>query len=55
MSTWESLVPWLGSFQRRYLAGVEDEGFLLELACGMIGDTPQRVGIQVVHREPVQE
>jgi hypothetical protein len=34
--------------------GVEDEGFLLELACDMIGDTPQREGIQVVHREPVQ-
>ena len=35
--------------------GVEDEGFSLELACDMIGDTPQREGIQVVRREPVQE
>jgi hypothetical protein len=34
--------------------GVEDEGFLLELACDMT-DTPQREGIQVVHRELVQE
>ena len=30
--------------------GVEDELFLLELACDMIGDTPQREGIQVVHQ-----
>jgi hypothetical protein len=31
--------------------GVEDEGFTLELACKMIGDTPQKDGIQVVHQE----
>ncbi len=31
--------------------GVEDEAFTLELACGMIGDTPQKDGIQVVHQE----
>jgi hypothetical protein len=35
--------------------GVEDEAFTLELACEMIGDTPQKVGIQVVHRELEQE
>ncbi len=29
--------------------GVEDEAFTLELACKMIGDTPQKDGIQVVH------
>jgi hypothetical protein len=29
--------------------GVEDEVFTLELACEMIGDTPQKDGIQVVH------
>ncbi len=34
--------------------GVEDEGFLLELACDMT-DTPQMECIQVVHQEPVQE
>ena len=34
--------------------GVEDEVFTLELACDMIGDTPQREGIQEVHREHVQ-
>ena len=27
----------------------EDEVFMLELACDMIGDTPQREGIQVLH------
>ncbi len=31
--------------------GVEEEAFTLELACKMIGDTPQKDGIQVVHRE----
>jgi hypothetical protein len=31
--------------------GVEDEAFMLELACEMIGDTPQKDGVQVVHRE----
>ena len=31
--------------------GVEDEAFTLELACEMIGDTPQKDGVQVVHRE----
>ncbi len=35
--------------------GVEDEAFMLELACTMIGDTPQKDGIQVVHRESDQE
>ncbi len=35
--------------------GVEDEGFTLELACKMIGDTPQKDGIQVVHQESDQE
>jgi hypothetical protein len=35
--------------------GVEDEAFMLEHACDMIGDTPQREGIQLVHREHVQE
>jgi hypothetical protein len=35
--------------------GVEDEVFTLELACEMIGDTPQKDGIQVVHRESDQE
>ncbi len=35
--------------------GVEDEAFTLELACKMIGDTPQKDGIQVVHRESNQE
>ncbi len=29
--------------------GVEDEAFMLELACEMIGDTPQKDGVQVVH------
>ncbi len=29
--------------------GVEDEAFVLELACKMIGETPQKDGIQVVH------
>jgi hypothetical protein len=29
--------------------GVEDEAFTLELACEMIGDTPQKDGVQVVH------
>jgi hypothetical protein len=29
--------------------GVEDEVFTLELACEMIGDTPQKDDIQVVH------
>jgi hypothetical protein len=29
--------------------GVEDEAFVLELACEMIGDTPQKDGVQVVH------
>ncbi len=33
------------------LCGVEDEVFTLELACGMIGDTPQKDDIQVVHQE----
>ena len=28
---------------------VEDEAFTLELACEMIGETPQKDGIQVVH------
>ncbi len=28
---------------------VEDEAFTLELACEMIGETPQTNGIQVVH------
>jgi hypothetical protein len=31
--------------------GVEDEVFTLELVCQLIGDTPQKDGIQVVHRE----
>ncbi len=31
--------------------GVEDEASTLELACKLIGDTPQKNGIQVVHRE----
>ncbi len=31
--------------------GVEDEAFALELACKLIGDAPQKNGIQVVHRE----
>jgi hypothetical protein len=31
--------------------GVEDEAFTLELACELIGDTPQKDGIQVMHRE----
>ncbi len=31
--------------------GVEDEAFTLELACEMIGDTPQNDGVQVVHQE----
>ena len=35
--------------------GVEDEAFTLELACKMIGDTPQKDGIQVVHQESDQE
>jgi hypothetical protein len=30
---------------------VEDEGFLLELACELIGRTPQKEGIQVMLRE----
>ncbi len=34
--------------------GVKDEAFTLELACKMIGDTPQKDGIQVVHRESDQ-
>ncbi len=29
--------------------GVEDQAFTLELACEMIGDTPQKDGVQVVH------
>ncbi len=29
--------------------GVEDEAFMLKLACEMIGDTPQKDGVQVVH------
>ncbi len=29
--------------------GVENEAFTLELACKMIGDTPQKDGVQVVH------
>ncbi len=29
--------------------GVKDEAFTLELAFEMIGDTPQKDGIQVVH------
>jgi hypothetical protein len=28
---------------------VEDEAFTLELASGMVGETPQKDGIQVVH------
>jgi hypothetical protein len=35
--------------------GVEDEAFTLELACDMIGDTPQKDCIQVVHQELDQE
>ncbi len=35
--------------------GVDDEAFMLELACDMIGDTPQRENIQVVRREHVHE
>jgi hypothetical protein len=35
--------------------GVEDEAFMLELACEMIGDTPQKDGVQVVHQELDQE
>ncbi len=35
--------------------GVEDEAFTLELGCEMIGDTPQKDGIQVVHQELDQE
>ncbi len=31
--------------------GVEDEAFTLELACEMIGDTPQKDGVQVVAQE----
>ncbi len=31
--------------------GVEDEAFTLELARKLIGDTPQKDGIQVVHQE----
>ena len=31
--------------------GVEDEAFLLEVACELIGDTPQNDSIQVVLRE----
>ncbi len=27
---------------------VEDEGFLLEIACELIGGTPQKEGIQVI-------
>ncbi len=34
---------------------VEDEAFMLQLACGMIGDTPQKDGVQVVYRELDQE
>ena len=30
---------------------VEDEGFLLEIACELIGGTPQKEGIQVMFRE----
>ncbi len=30
---------------------VEVETFTLEPACEMIGDTPQKDGVQVVHRE----
>jgi hypothetical protein len=29
--------------------GVEEEAFTLELACEMIGDTPQKDGVLVVH------
>jgi hypothetical protein len=29
--------------------GVEDKAFTLELVCEMIGDTPQKDGVQVVH------
>ncbi len=35
--------------------GVEDEAFTLELACEMIGDTPQKDGVQMVHQELDQE
>ncbi len=31
--------------------GLENEAFTLELACKMIEDTPQKDGVQVVHRE----
>ena len=37
-------------------AVLEDEAFsTLELACDVIGETSQKEGIQVVHREHVQE
>jgi hypothetical protein len=29
--------------------GVKDEVFTLEVACNMLGETPQKDGIQVVH------
>jgi hypothetical protein len=35
--------------------GVEDEAFMLELACKMIGETPQKDGIPVVRQEFDQE
>jgi hypothetical protein len=35
--------------------GVEDDAFMLELACEMIGDTYQEDGIKVVHQELDQE
>ena len=35
--------------------GVEDEAFTLELAFKMIGETPRKDGIQVMHREFDQE
>ena len=35
--------------------GVEDEVFTLELACAMIGDTPQKDCIQVVYQDHDQE
>ncbi len=35
--------------------GVEVEAFMLELVCEMIGDTPQKDGVQVVHQELDQE
>ena len=34
---------------------VEDEVFTLELVCEIIGETPQKDGIQVVHQELDQE